>query len=190
VHNSIRAEYVEKLGERLRAVKIGNPADTATQMGPMIRDVACRRTDSYVASALQDGGTLVAGGKRPEHLGKGFFYEPTLIDNVKNGWKIARDEIFGPLGVVIGFDSDEEAIAIANDTEYGLSGAIFSADAGRAFEMAQELRTGGVNLNGGPGTMLSDAPFGGVGRSGYGREMSIHGLLEFTQSKTIAFSAA
>jgi aldehyde dehydrogenase (NAD+) len=190
VHNSIRAKYVEKLGERLRTVKIGDPLDTATQMGPLIRDVACQQTESYVASALEDGGTLIAGGKRPSHLTRGFFYEPTLINNVENDWKVARDEIFGPVAVVIGFDSDEEAIAIANDSDYGLSGAIFSTDTGRAFEMAQQIRSGAVNLNGGPGTMLSDAPFGGVGRSGYGREASIHGLLEFTQSKVIAFSAA
>jgi acyl-CoA reductase-like NAD-dependent aldehyde dehydrogenase len=190
VHNSVRSEYVEKLGERLKSVKIGDPVDPSTRMGPLIRNVACERTAHYVASALNDGGSLIAGGKRPSHLDKGFFFEPTLFDGVDNSWTIAREEIFGPVGVVIGFDSDEEAIAIANDTKFGLSGAIFSANTGRAFEMAQCVRSGGVNLNGGPGTMLSDAPFGGVGRSGHGREMSTGGLLEFTQQKTIGFSAA
>ncbi len=190
VHNSLRAEYVRNLGERLQAIRIGLPAGPDTQMGPLIRDSACQRTESYVESALRDGGTLVAGGRRPAHLDKGFYFEPTLFDDVDNSWTIARDEIFGPVGVVMGFDTDEEAIAIANDTPFGLSGAIFSADTGRAFEMAGELRTGGVNLNGGPGTMLSDAPFGGVRRSGFGREMGVNGLLEFAQSKTIGFSAA
>lgn len=189
VHHSIRQEYVEKLGERLKAVKIGDPADPTTRMGPLIRNSACERAEHYVESALSDGAKLVAGGSRPSHLEKGFFFEPTLFDQVDNRWKIARDEIFGPVGVVIGFDSDEEAIAITNDTKFGLSGAIFSANAGRAFELAQRVRSGGVNLNGGPGTMLSDAPFGGVGRSGYGREMGLGGLLEFTQQKTIGFSA-
>jgi aldehyde dehydrogenase (NAD+) len=190
VHNSIRWEYVEKLGERLRAVQIGAPTDPSSQMGPLIRSVACERAERYVESALKDGGTLIAGGKRPSSPDKGFFFEPTLFDNVDNGWKIAQEEIFGPVGVVIGFDSEEEAIAIANDTKFGLSGAIFSANPGHAFEMAQQIRSGVVNLNGGPGTMLSDAPFGGIRRSGYGREMSADGLLEFTQQKTIGFSAA
>jgi acyl-CoA reductase-like NAD-dependent aldehyde dehydrogenase len=171
-------------------VKIGDPVDPSTRMGPLIRNVACERAEHYVSSALSDGGSLIAGGKRPSHLDKGFFFEPTLFDGVDNSWTIAREEIFGPVGVVIGFDSDDEAIAIANDTKFGLSGAIFSANTGHAFEMAQRVRSGGVNLNGGPGTMLSDAPFGGVGRSGYGREMSTGGLLEFTQQKTIGFSAA
>jgi acyl-CoA reductase-like NAD-dependent aldehyde dehydrogenase len=190
VHNSVRAEYVQRLSERLHAIKIGLPSSPDTQMGPLIRDIARQRTESYVESALRDGGTLAAGGKRPAHLDRGFFFEPTLFNDVDNGWTIAREEVFGPVGVVIGFDTDEEAIAIANDTPFGLSGAIFSADTGRAFEMAGDLRTGGVNLNGGPGTMLSDAPFGGIRRSGYGREMGTHGLLEFAQSKTIGFSAA
>ena len=190
VHNSVRKTYVDTLAAQLKGVKIGDPADAATQMGPLIRDAACQRTAHFVASAVADGGVLAAGGGRPPHLSDGFFFEPTLFDGVDNSWTIAREEIFGPVGVVIGFDTDEEAIAIANDTRFGLSGAIFSADTGRAFEMAQQLRTGGVNLNGGPGTMLSDAPFGGTGRSGYGREMSLDGLLEFTHTKTIGFSAA
>ena len=190
VHNSVREIYVGKLSERLKGVAIGDPADSTTQMGPLIRDSACQRAAHYVASALADGGVLAAGGARPAHLSGGFFFEPTLLDGVDNRWTIAREEIFGPVGVVIGFDSDEEAVTIANDTRFGLSGAVFSADTGRAFEIAQQLRSGGVNLNGGPGTMLSDAPFGGIGRSGFGREMSVDGLLEFTQTKTIGFSAA
>jgi len=190
VHNSIRNSYVEALGERLKAVKIGDPAEASTQMGPLIRESACARAEHYVESALHEGARLVAGGQRPAHLNKGFYFEPTLFDDVQNSFTIAREEVFGPVGVVIGFDTDEEAIAIANDSRFGLSGAVFSADVGRAYEVAQQLRTGGVNINGGPGTMLSDAPFGGVSRSGYGREMGMDGLLEFTQAKTIAFSVA
>jgi acyl-CoA reductase-like NAD-dependent aldehyde dehydrogenase len=189
VHNSIRGEYVRRLGEQLRAIRIGAPTSAETQMGPLIREAARERTEHYVGITEQNGGKLVAGGKRPAGLDRGFFFEPTLFDDVDNSWTVAREEVFGPLGVVIGFETDDEAIEIANDTPFGLSGAVFSADTGRAFEIATELRTGVVNLNGGPGTMLSDAPFGGVRRSGYGREMGAHGLFEFAQTKTIAFSA-
>lgn len=189
VHNSLIDSYVAQLRDRLSAVQIGDPSDMGSQMGPLIRESQRMRVEQHVEGALQSGAQLVIGGRRPEGLGEGFFYEPTLFAGVENSWPIAQEEIFGPVGVVIGFDSDEEAIQIANDTRYGLSGAIFSADAGRAFEMARELRTGGVNINGGPGTMLSDAPFGGVGRSGQGREMGVDGLLEYTQPKTIGFHA-
>ena len=190
VHNSIRDAYVGKLRERVAAVKVGDPNDSTAQMGPLIRDSQRERVERHVETALQSGATLVAGGKRPVGLGGGYYYEPTFFNDVDNRSAIAQEEIFGPVGVVIGFDTDAEALALANDSRYGLSGAIFSADAGRAYEMALQLRTGGVNLNGGPGTMLSDAPFGGIKRSGYGREMGVDGLLEYTQPKTIGFHAA
>ena len=190
VHNSIREDYVAKLRERVNGIRIGDPADPTSQMGPLIRNVACERVERYVASTIKAGGKLVFGGRRPNHTGKGYFYEPTLFDSVDNSWPIAQEEVFGPVAVVIGYDTDEEAIQLANDTNYGLNAAIFSADAGRAFEMAKELRSGGVSLNGGAGTMLSDAPFGGIKRSGYGREMGAEGLWEFSQTKTIGFNAA
>lgn len=189
VHNSLLDAYVAQLRERVSAVRIGDPTDPASQMGPLIRESQRQRVEQHVERALHSGAKLVTGGRRPDGLGGGFFYEPTIFAGVENSWPIAQEEIFGPVGVVIGFDTDEEAVEIANDTRYGLSGAIFSADAGRAYEMALELRTGGVNLNGGPGAMLSDAPFGGIGRSGHGREMGVDGLLEYTQPKTIGFHA-
>jgi aldehyde dehydrogenase (NAD+) len=102
---------------------------------------------------------------------------------------IAQDEIFGPVGVVIGFDDDEEAVALANRSRFGLRGGIISADVGRAYEMALRIRTGGVTLNGGAGTQLSAGPFGGVKRSGYGRELGEDGLNEFTQTKLIEIQA-
>jgi aldehyde dehydrogenase (NAD+) len=147
------------------------------------------RVEHYVQAGLDSGATLVIGGKRPSELGRGFFYEPTLFDNVDNRSVLAQEEVFGPIGAVIGFDTDEEAIALANDSAFGLNGAVFSADAGHAYEIACALNTGGVSINGGAGTMLSDAPFGGIGRSGFGRENGMDGLLEFTNSKSIAFHA-
>jgi acyl-CoA reductase-like NAD-dependent aldehyde dehydrogenase len=187
VHNSVRAQYTETLKAMVGHVKIGNPADPATGMGPLIREVARARTESYVGIARSQGARLVAGGARPAGLDKGFFYAPTLFDNVENHHRIAQEEVFGPIGIIIGYDSDEEAISLANDSAFGLSGGIYSANVGRAYEMALQLRTGGVAINGGGGKMSSHAPFGGIKRSGYGREYGLEGLNEFTTIKTISF---
>ncbi|MEY4268872.1 MAG: hypothetical protein RLZZ58_88, partial [Pseudomonadota bacterium] len=169
VHNSVRGQYTEMLKTMVGQIKVGDPADRATGMGPLIREVARERTEKYVEIATAQGARLVTGGARPTGLDKGFFYSPTLFDNVENHHRIAQEEVFGPIGVIIGYDTDEEAIALANDSAFGLSGGIFSANVGRAYEMALELRTGGVMINGGGGKMSSHAPFGGIKRSGYGR---------------------
>lgn len=189
VHNSVRPQFVEMLKGMMAHIKIGNPVDPTVSYGPLIREMARQRTESFVGIAQDEGATLIAGGKRPEGFDKGFFFEPTLFDNVRNDSRLAQEEVFGPIGAVIGFDDDEEAIALANASDFGLSGAICSADAGKAFEMALRIRTGGVSINGGAGTMLSDAPFGGIKRSGYGREYGEVGLNEFTYQKVISFSA-
>jgi aldehyde dehydrogenase (NAD+) len=189
VHNSIRARYVERLAELTRAMRVGDPVHPETGMGPLIRDAQRRRTEEYVEIALKEGARLVAGGRRPAGLERGFFHEPTLFDGVDNRWRIAREEVFGPIGVVIGYDTDEEAVAIANDSEFGLSGGIFSADVGRAYEMALQIRTGEIYLNGGSGGMSSYAPFGGIKRSGYGREYGESALDEYSYNKSIIFHA-
>ena len=189
VHNSLRKTFVEKMKLHAEAVKVGDPADASTHMGPLIRASQRERVERYVDEAKASGAKLVTGGSRPAGLDQGFYYKPTFFDDVDNSSPIAQDEVFGPVGVVIGFDTDEEAIALANQSQYGLNAAIFSADVGSAYEMACELRTGGVSLNGGAGTMLSDAPFGGIKRSGFGREYGREGLLEYTMSKSVAFHA-
>ena len=190
VHNSVRPQFVAALKAMLSNVKIGNPTDPSVGFGPLIREVARQRTESYVAIARDEGATLISGGKRPVGFDKGFFFEPTLFDNVSNDSRLAQEEVFGPIGAVIGFDDDEQAIAMANASDFGLSGAIYSGDPGKAFEMALRIRTGGVSINGGAGTMQSDAPFGGIKRSGYGREYGEDGLNEFTYQKVISFHAA
>jgi aldehyde dehydrogenase (NAD+) len=187
VHNSVRGAYVESLKAMAPHMKVGNPSDPSVMMGPLIREAQRQRTEDFVEAARDEGARLVFGGKRPDGLNKGFYYEATLFDDVKNDHKLAQNEVFGPVGAVIGYDTDEEAIALANDSQYGLSGAIYSADVGTAYEMALQLQTGGVSINGGTGTMSSNFPFGGIKRSGYGREYGEEGLNEFTYIKTIGF---
>lgn len=187
VNHSIKDQFVQLIAGMLAHVKIGNPIDPSVSCGPLIREVARRRTEDYVQIAQDQGAKLVAGGKRPAGLDKGFYYEPTLFTDVDNSSRLAQEEVFGPIGAVIGFDSDEEAIAIANDSDFGLAGGIYSANVGLAYEMALQMRTGGVGINGGGGGMSSNAPFGGIKRSGYGREYGVDGLNEFSYIKSIGF---
>ncbi|MDG1904342.1 MAG: aldehyde dehydrogenase family protein [Arenicella sp.] len=187
VHNDIRAEFVAQLAAMAAGMSVGNPADPSVQMGPLIRQAALERVENYVSIALDEGAKLVAGGHKPTGLDKGFYYSPTLFDNVDNQSRLAQEEIFGPVGAVIGFDTDEQAIELANDSQYGLGGGIFSADVGHAYEMALQIHTGTLSINGGGGTMLSSSPFGGVKRSGFGREYGADSLLEFSQAKAISF---
>jgi len=187
VHNSVKAQYIEAVKAMVGGMKIGNPADPSVSVGPLIREQARARSENYVEIARSEGARLVLGGKRPEGFDKGFFFEPTLFDDVHNSHRIAQEEVFGPIGVVIGFDTDEEALEIANDSEFGLGGGIYSRDVGKAYEMALKMRVGGVAINGGCGTMSSNAPFGGIKRSGYGREYGVEGLNEFTYMKAIGF---
>jgi acyl-CoA reductase-like NAD-dependent aldehyde dehydrogenase len=189
VHNSIREKYVSTLRGLLSGVKVGDPNDATVSMGPLIREDARARTERYVEIAIGEGARLVSGGKRPAHLKRGFYYEPTLFDDVSNSSRIAQEEVFGPVAVVIGFDSEDEAIALANESEYGLSGAVYSANVGRAYEIALQLRTGGVTVNTGFPQMTRNAPFGGIKRSGHGREYGEIGLNEFTYIKTVDFNA-
>jgi len=142
-----------------------------------------------VQQARSDGARITTGGRRPEHLARGFFYEPTVVTDLDNSHRICQEEIFGPVAVVLGFDTDEEAVRIANDSKYGLSGSIWSKDVGTAYEMARRIRTGAVHLNGGTGTMNPWDPFGGFKRSGLGRELGVEGLHEYTEIKTIKFHA-
>lgn len=189
VHNSIRKAYVEALAQAHQAMKIGDPSDPSVNLGPLIRESQRARVEHYVAEGLKSGARLVTGGKRPAGLDKGFFFEPTLFDDVDNASVLAQEEVFGPVGAVIGFDNDAEAVALANDSPFGLSGGIFSSDLGAAFDMACAIRTGGISINGGgaaPGSPIM-APFGGYKRSGIGREWGDEGLNAYTELKSLSF---
>jgi aldehyde dehydrogenase (NAD+) len=189
VHNSVRKAYVEMLANAHRALKIGNPSDPTVNFGPLIRESQRARAEHYVAEGHKSGATLVTGGQRPAGFDKGFFYEPTLFDNVDNKSTLAQEEVFGPVGAVIGFDTDEQAVEMANDSLFGLSGSIWSADLGAAFSMACAIRTGGITINGGGAAPESSvvAPFGGFKRSGIGREWGDEGLMAFTELKSLSF---
>jgi len=189
VHASVADRYMELLAARLAAVRVGDPADPSVGMGPLIRPESVERVDGYVSAARQKGADVVTGGRRPPGPSGGWFYEPTVLAGVDNAWPVAQEEIFGPVGVVIPFEDDDQAVRMANDSPFGLSGAVFSRDAGAAYELACRLRTGEVNLNGGAGVMSAEAPFGGFKRSGLGRELGEQGLLEYCQTQTIKFHA-
>jgi acyl-CoA reductase-like NAD-dependent aldehyde dehydrogenase len=189
VDNRVRADFVASVVEGLKSLKIGDPFEVDTFMGPLIRDVACQRTEAFVQRALDDGADLVYGGKRPDYLKQGFFFEPTLFDNVANKSDLGQNEVFGPIGAVIGFDSDEEAVRLVNDSVFGLGGGIISRDLGTAMKMALKVRTGTIYVNGGAGAFHADAAFGGYGRSGLGRENGKWGFAEYSEIKTITYSA-
>ncbi|KKD06637.1 aldehyde dehydrogenase family protein [Streptomyces sp. WM6386] len=185
VHRSRYDETVERLSGALAGLKVGDPDDPATDMGPLIREAQRERVERYVRIGQEEGARLVHGGGRPVGLDAGFFHEPTLFADVRNSMRIAQEEIFGPVGVVIPFDDDTEAVAVANDSDFGLSGAIWAADPKRAFAVAQQVRTGMLVLNGGGGGTNPHGPFGGYKRSGIGREFGEAGLEEYLETKAV-----
>lgn len=186
VHNSIRPAFVATATAIAAQIKIGDASDPSVTMGPLIRESQRAKVEGYIALGKAAGATLVCGGGRPAGLERGFFTELTLFDNVTNDMAIAQDEIFGPIGCIIGFDSDEEAVKIANDSRYGLAGAIETADAAAGYAMALKIRTGSIALNGGTGTM-SFAPIGGYKRSGIGREYGPNWLREYQHEKSVFY---
>jgi acyl-CoA reductase-like NAD-dependent aldehyde dehydrogenase len=189
VHEKVKQGFIDRMVRMAAGVKVGDPADASVTMGPLIRGRERDRVARVVDEAVRGGAELLCGGRAPSGLERGFFYEPTLLTNVTNDAPIARNEIFGPVGVVLGFASDDEALALANDSPYGLGGGIVSADKGRAYEMALRLDAGFIILNEGPGAKHPAAPFGGLKRSGIGRESGAEGLDAYTEQKSILFRA-
>jgi acyl-CoA reductase-like NAD-dependent aldehyde dehydrogenase len=178
-----RAEVTEALAEAFRQVRVGDAFDAATQMGPLVTSRQRDRVCGYIARGAEQGARVVTGGGRPAHLPKGWFVEPTLFDQADNSMVIAREEIFGPVGVVIGYGDETEAVAIANDSDYGLSGGVFTEDVERAYAVGRQIRTGNFAQNG--RVIDFTLPYGGFKLSGVGREGGIEGLHAFTEIKTI-----
>lgn len=181
--DSLHDDVVDRLAALARAVKVGDPTDPDVQMGPLISDAQRGRVEAHVAGALDDGARLVTGGHRPAGLDLGYYFEPTILDGVQADSVIAQEEVFGPVLSVIRYRDDDDAVAIANNSRYGLSGAVYGADVDRAVGVARRIRTGQIAVNGiGPGA----APFGGFKLSGLGREGGgVGGLHQYMEPMAI-----
>ncbi|HET6531386.1 MAG TPA: NAD-dependent succinate-semialdehyde dehydrogenase [Actinoplanes sp.] len=185
VESSIAPDFSRRLAERMSALRIGPGVDPETQVGPLVNEDTVAKVDDLVRGALSSGATAVTGGSRPS--GPGFYYPPTVLTGVAPDAAILREEIFGPVAPIVTFDSEEEAVRLANDTEYGLVAYVYTADLARGLRVSEAIEAGMVGLNRG---LVSDpaAPFGGVKQSGIGREGGHEGMLEFLESKYIAVS--
>ncbi|MCM3921087.1 aldehyde dehydrogenase family protein [Frankia sp. AiPs1] len=190
VHESLHDELVARLKIALDQVTMGDPADPAVTMGPLISAAQRRRVEDLIRVGVDEGAQIVHGGGRPAHLDKGFFLEPTVFVDVDNTMAIAQREFFGPVNVVIPFRTDDEAVRLANQSDYGLAGGVWSGDPVRAYRIGARLRTGMVSLNGGSPGLTPHAPFGGYKSSGIGREWGKWGLEEFLQHKAMLWPMA
>ncbi|ORB87290.1 aldehyde dehydrogenase [Mycobacterium kansasii] len=185
--DTMHDDVVESLVALARRVKVGDPADPDVEMGPLISEQQRQRVEDLVSRALADGATLAIGGRRPPTLDTGYYYEPTILTHATPDAAIAQEEVFGPVLTVMRYRDDDQAVAIANNSQYGLSGAVWGTDAERAVGVARRIRTGQIAVNGfGPG----DAPFGGFKQSGLGREGGgIAGLHQYMEPKAIGMPA-
>jgi acyl-CoA reductase-like NAD-dependent aldehyde dehydrogenase len=177
-------EAVEVAAAAAAAVPVGDPHDPATIVGPLVAQRQRDRVEGYISLAVDGGARIAAGGGRPAHLPKGWYVEPTILADVDNSMRVAREEIFGPVLCLIPHDGDDDAVRIANDSPYGLSGGVWSADPARALGVARRVRTGSIAINGSyPPFPL--VPFGGFKESGLGRELGPEGLRSFLEPRSI-----
>ena len=176
-------EMVDAVVEAVSAVTVGDPLDPATGIGPLVSQRQRDRVEGYIAKGRQEGATVALGGGRPPGLERGWFVEPTVFADVDNAMTIAREEIFGPVVTVLPYDDVDDAVAIANDSPYGLAGSVWSADTERAVAVARRVRTGILSING--FTLDFNCPFGGFKASGLGRELGPEGLAAYLEPKTI-----
>jgi betaine-aldehyde dehydrogenase len=176
-------EIVDKIAGAVSAMPVGPPDDPATAIGPLISEKQRERVEGYIQKGIEDGARIVTGGGRPEGLQDGWFVQPTVFADVENSMTIAQEEIFGPVLAVIPYDTEADAIRIANDSVYGLGGSVWTTDNNKAIEIARQIRTGtyAVNMYGNdPG-----APFGGYKNSGIGRENGLEGIDAYCETKSV-----
>jgi acyl-CoA reductase-like NAD-dependent aldehyde dehydrogenase len=188
VEESVKDELLERYAETARNLRVGMPDDPQTEIGPLVSAGQRETVERYVGIGVAEGARIVAGGERPDgQLAAGFFYRPTVLDGVSNEMTVAREEIFGPVVSVITFRDEADAIRIANDTPYGLSGSLWTRDGARQLRVARALRTGvlGVNTN---SSVFVQTPFGGYKQSGVGKELGMHALEHNTELKSVFIS--
>lgn len=188
IEASVKDRFVAELAERARKIRLGRGTADGVECGPLVSRQQLEKTEGYVASAREEGATVVCGGARPEpsevRPAEGYFYLPTVLDDCHRGMRVIREETFGPILTVETFTTEDEAVALANDTDYGLAGGVFSGDTARARRVAARLRHGTVWINDFH-PYLPQAEWGGFGKSGVGRELGPHGLAEYRETKHV-----
>ncbi len=182
VHRSIADQFAAAFADAAASIKVGDPSTPGVQMGPLAKKQQFERVNGYIKKGIADGARLLAGGVAPHKIG--WFVKPTVFTDVENTMVIAREEIFGPVGVIIPFDTDEQAIAIANDTSYGLSATVWTSDLARAHKVAQAVKAGAISINC-FAPFDPQLPWGGFKTSGIGRECGLSGIHAYTEEKAI-----
>jgi succinate-semialdehyde dehydrogenase / glutarate-semialdehyde dehydrogenase len=185
VHADVAADFSRRLAARMAGMVVGPGTDDATEVGPLVNEESAAKVDDLVRGAVAAGAQVVVGGGRPER--EGFYYSPTVLVDVPRGAEILREEIFGPVAPVVTFTDEDDVVAMANDTEFGLVSYVYTGDLARGLRVSERLDSGMVGLNRG---LVSDpaAPFGGTKQSGIGREGGHEGMLDYLESKYVAVS--
>lgn len=188
VQESVLEEFTSRFVELTGTLAVGDPLDPATHVGSLISEAQLATVDGYVQTGVSEGATVAIGGSRLDGaLADGCFYSPTVLTGVRNDMRVAQEEIFGPVVTIIPFADEAEALRIANDVEYGLMATVWTGDAARAHRVAAGIQSGMVGINM-PYTAMAGVPFGGYKRSGYGRELSLESLDEYTETKGVLFN--
>lgn len=183
IHRSLYQDLSERIASAMESARVGDPLDVDTMYGPLINVDAYRRVLDHIESAQSEGAKLLTGGGRPSHLNRGYFVAPTVFGNVDPSMRIFREEIFGPVLSLTPFDDDDDAVRLANESDFGLGGMVFTRDLDRGNAMARRVETGSIGING--YTLDVTAPFGGYKDSGVGRELGPEGIEPFLQYKSI-----